>query len=94
MSIGILTLHLFLPGCTSLKEKRSRIKPALARLHREFNVSIAEVERQDMWQEAVLACAMVSNDHDYTQSALQTVKDYLPGHWPDLEILDYHIELL
>ena len=94
MSIGILTLHLFLPGCTSLKEKRSRIKPVLARLHREFNISVAEVERMDMWQEAVLACAMVSNDRDYTQKALQSVVDFLPGHWPDLEILDYHIELL
>lgn len=94
MSIGLLTLHLFLPGCTSLKEKRSLIKPILARLHREFNISVAEVERQDMWQEAVLACAMVSNDHDYTQRALQAVKDFLPGHWPDLEILEFHIELI
>jgi hypothetical protein len=94
MSIGLLTLHVFLPGCTSLKEKRSRIKPVLARLHREFNVSAAEVDRMDMWQEAVLACVMVSNDHDYTQRALQSVKDYLPGHYPDLEILDYHIELI
>jgi hypothetical protein len=94
MSIGLLTLHVVLPGCTSLKEKRSRIKPVLARLHREFNVSAAEVDRMDMWQEAVLACVMVSNDHDYTQRALQSVKDYLPGHYPDLEILDYHIELI
>ncbi len=94
MSIGLLTLHLLLPGCASLKEKRSRIKPVLARLHREFNISSAEIERQDMWQEAVLACAMISNDHDYTQRALQAVKDFLPKHWPDLEILDYRIELL
>ena len=94
MSIGILTLHLFRPGCTSLKEKRSRIKPALARLHREFNISVAEVERMDMWQEAVIACALVSNDRDYTQRALQSVKDFLSAHWPDLEILDFHIEII
>ena len=94
MTIGILTLHLFLPGCTSLKEKRSRIKPALARLHREFNISVAEVERMDMWQEAVIACALVSNDRDYTQRALQSVKDFLSAHWPDLEILDFHVEII
>jgi uncharacterized protein YlxP (DUF503 family) len=93
MAIGLLTLHLLLPGCTSLKEKRSRIKPVLARLHREFNISSAEIERQDMWQEAVLACAMVSSDRDYTRSALQAVMDFLLRHWPDLEILEYHIEL-
>ena len=94
MTIGILTLHLFLPGCTSLKEKRSRIKPALARLHREFNISVAEVERMDMWQEAVIACALISNDRDYTQRALQSVKDFLSAHWPDLEILDFHVEII
>ena len=90
--IGLLTLHIFLPGCTSLKEKRSRIKPVLARLHREFNISAAEIERQDMWQEAVLACALVSNDDGYTQSSLQSVRTFLTKHWPDLEILEYHIE--
>ena len=94
MSIGLLTLHLLLPGCTSLKEKRSRIRPVLARLHREFNVSTAEVDLLDKWQESVLACVMVSNDHDYTQRALATVKDFFTAHWPDLEILDEHIELI
>ncbi len=94
MSIGLLTLHLLLPGCTSLKDKRSRIKPVLARLHREFNVSAAEVDLLDKWQEAVLVCAMVSNDHGYTQRALATVKDFFSAHWPDLEILDDHIELI
>jgi uncharacterized protein len=94
MTIGLLTLHLLLPGCTSLKEKRSRIKPVLARLHREFNVSTAELDLLDKWQESVLACVMVSNDRGYTQSALATVKDFLASHWPELEILEDHIELI
>jgi uncharacterized protein YlxP (DUF503 family) len=94
MSIGLLTLHLFIPGCTSLKEKRSHIRPVLARLHREFNVSTAEVDLLDKWHEAVLACVLVSNDHDYTQRAMATVKNFFAGHWPDLEILDFHIELI
>ena len=94
MSIGLLILHLLLPGCISLKEKRSRIRPVLARLHREFNISTAEVERQDMWQEAVLACVMVSNDPDYIHRSLQSVHKFLVSHWPDEEILEYHIELL
>jgi uncharacterized protein len=36
--IGQLTIYLHLPGCASLKEKRGRLKPLLARLHREFNL--------------------------------------------------------
>ncbi len=94
MPIGVLTLQIQVPGCKSLKEKRSRLKPLLTRLHREFNVSVAEVERQDMWQEAVLACALVSNDSAYTQRALQTVLDFTERCWPELNILQHRIELI
>ena len=60
--VGILTLHLHLPGCASLKEKRGRIKPLLARLHRQFNLSVAELGLQDKWQETIISCGMVGND--------------------------------
>jgi len=94
MSIGVLTLHLHLPGVASLKEKRGRIKPVLARLHREFNVSTAEIDRQDMWQEAVLACALVSSDPDTTRRSLQTVLDFFARNWPDMEIISDKIDLV
>ena len=94
MPIGILTLHFFILGCTSLKKKRSYIKPVLARLHREFNISVAEVDRQDMWQESVIACALISNNNDYTQRALQQIVGLTEHSWPELELLEHHIELM
>ncbi|MDR3574797.1 MAG: DUF503 domain-containing protein [Anaerolineaceae bacterium] len=94
MIIGILSLHFFIPGCTSLKEKRSHIKPVLAWLHREFNISVVEVDRQDMWQEAVIACALISNNRDYTHTALQQVISFTEKSWPDMELLEHHIELV
>jgi uncharacterized protein len=94
MSIGLLTLHLLLPGVTSLKEKRGRLKPVLARLHREFNVSAAEIDKQDAWREAVLACAVVSNDPNHNQRVLQNIISYLESNWPDLNILNDKIELI
>ena len=94
MSIGLLNLHIQLPGCTSLKEKRHRLKPLLVRLHREFNISIAEVDKQDIWVEAVLAIAMVSNDHNHTQRALQQVLSWLETNWPDVLVVEHHIELI
>jgi uncharacterized protein YlxP (DUF503 family) len=42
MAIGLLTLHLSIPDCHSLKQKRSRVQPIIARLHREFNIAAAE----------------------------------------------------
>ena len=71
MSTAILTLYLQLPECHSLKEKRALIKPILARLRRNFNVSTAEIGLQDKWQEAVLACAAVGNDRIYTEQMLK-----------------------
>jgi uncharacterized protein YlxP (DUF503 family) len=91
--VGVLTVHLHIAGCSSLKEKRGLIKPLLARLRREFNISVAEMGLQDQWQESVLACAMVGNDAAHLQSALQTVQKWIQGNWPDGMIVDDHIEL-
>ena len=44
--VAILTIHLHLPGCASLKEKRELIKPLMVRLRREFNISVAEMDLQ------------------------------------------------
>jgi uncharacterized protein YlxP (DUF503 family) len=94
MSLGLLTIHLQIPGCTSLKEKRSRMKPLLARLHREFNISVAEMEALDSWREAVVACSLVSNDPAYTRRALQEVVHWVETSWPDVQVWDDRIELL
>ena len=92
--IGILSLHLHLPGCASLKEKRGRLKPLLARLHRQFNVSAAEMHLQDKWQEAVISVGMVGNDAAHLQSALETVRRWVQANWADGDILDQRIELI
>ena len=92
--VGILTLHLLIPGCASLKEKRGRLKPLLARLHRQFNLSVAELGLQDKWQETVIACAMVGNDAAYLRSALETIRKWVEANWPDGDVLDTKIELL
>ena len=94
MSIGLLTLHIHLPGCSSLKEKRGRLKPLLARLHKEFNISVAELDRLDSWGESIIGCALVSNDSKHTQRALQGVIRWIDRNWPDVDLVDDQIELL
>jgi hypothetical protein len=92
--IATLTIHLHLPTCASLKEKRGWIKPLISRLHREFNVSIAEMDLQDKWQEAVIVCAMVGNDPAFLRSALGNVAKWVEGHWTDGDVIDQKIEIL
>ncbi len=94
MSVGILTLTLRIPGCHSLKEKRSRIRPLLARLHKEYNISVSEIDRQDAWQESVIACAMVTSDPTTTRRSLEQVAEFIETRWLDLTTIEYHIELI
>ncbi len=93
MAVAVLTIHLQLPDCSSLKDKRSRVKPILARLHKEFNVSAAEIDLQDRWREMVIACAMIGNDRVFLNNALQAVLEFVSRSWPDLPILNENIEI-
>lgn len=92
--LGLLTLHLHLPACASLKEKRGRLKPLIHRLHRQFNISVAEMDLQDKWQEAVIACALVNMDAGHIQRSLQTVARWVEGNWPEGMVLEDKIELI
>jgi uncharacterized protein len=94
MSIGFLSLHVKFEGCRSLKEKRGRLKPLLTRLHREFNVSVAEIDFQDTWQDAMLGCVLISNDSAHTQRSLQQVVRWVETSWPDVSVVDDQIEML
>jgi uncharacterized protein YlxP (DUF503 family) len=91
--VGLITFHLHLPGCASLKEKRGRLKPLLHRLHREFNVSTAEMDLQDKWQEAVITCGMVGNAHPHLEQSLQEIAHWVKSRWPDAQVMDEKIEL-
>ncbi len=94
MRIGLLTLHLHLAGCTSLKEKRRRLRPLITRLHREFNISVSEVDELDTWQEAVIACSIVSNDQGHTQRSLQQITRWIETSWPDVSLISEHLEII
>lgn len=94
MTVGLLILHIHIPGCASLKEKRRRIKPLLSRLHREFNISVAEIDHLDVWQDATIACALVSNDHNHTQRSLQKITHWIETFWPDVSLRDEQFEYM
>jgi uncharacterized protein YlxP (DUF503 family) len=94
MPIGVLTLHIQLPGCESLKQKRSRVRPMLSRLHREFNISVAEMGAQDHRSEAMLACCLVNSDCAHIQRSLQVIPGWVEQHWPDIILIDDHIEVI
>jgi uncharacterized protein YlxP (DUF503 family) len=68
--IGVKVWQLLLPGCTSLKEKRSVVQSLKQWLHNEFSVSVAETAHQDVLQRAELAAAVVAVDQPQANRVL------------------------
>ncbi len=93
MSVGILTLTFHLPNCHSLKEKRRSIKPILARLHKEFNVSVIEYDHHDVWQSCQILVACAAREGVQAEKTLNQVLRFYESHWPDLPLTDEKIEI-
>jgi uncharacterized protein YlxP (DUF503 family) len=94
MVIGACTIELYLPAAYSLKDKRSILKSTINRVRREFNVSIAEIDHQDIWHSAVIGVVTVSNDAAYAHGQLTHVVNWIERNRPDVELLDFQIEML
>jgi len=94
MNIGVCRVSLRLPENLSLKGKRRVLKSITTRVRSKFNVSVAEVDDQNLWQLATLGICCVSNDKRYTNEVLSKVVDLIVDGRFDVEILDYEIEIL
>ena len=70
MVVGVLRLSLYIHGAASLKDKRQVVRKVTDRLRARFNVSVAEVGDNDIWQRAVIGICAVSNDHSFVNEVL------------------------
>lgn len=77
VAVGRWVLHL--PGCSSLKGKRSIVRSMKGRLQAEFRVSVAETDFQDLWQKAELCAALVASDRAVAQSLLARLDRQVAG---------------
>ena len=93
MYVGILTVELHIPEAGSLKSKRSVVKGMKDRIRSRFNVSVAEVDSNDLWQRATLGVACVSNDRAHAGEVLDKVVDLIRSN-TSAELMDYQIEIL
>jgi uncharacterized protein YlxP (DUF503 family) len=73
-SIGVITLELRLDDAHSLKDKRHYVKGLKDRLRAKFNVAVSEIDHQDLWQRALIACVTVSPDRAFAEQVLQSVE--------------------
>jgi uncharacterized protein YlxP (DUF503 family) len=73
-SIGVITLELRLDDSHSLKDKRHFVKSLKDRLRTRFNVAVAEIDYQDLWQRGLVAVVTVSSDQTRAEQTLQSVE--------------------
>jgi uncharacterized protein YlxP (DUF503 family) len=97
MFVGVLRLTLHLPAPGSLKSKRHLVRSAIDRVKAKFNVSIAEVAENDLWQRSVIGVSAVGNDHAFVNETLDKVAAFVASMHGgqilvtgrDLEIVSY-----
>jgi uncharacterized protein YlxP (DUF503 family) len=93
MIVGLCTIELYLPESDSLKAKRQVLLSVKDRLRDKFNVSVAEVGDQDLWQKSVLGMACVANEGAYVNQVLDQAVNLLRSV-PMIEMVRFRIELL
>jgi uncharacterized protein YlxP (DUF503 family) len=94
MNVGVCRIKFRLPENLSLKGKRRVVKSIITRVAGKFNVSVAEVDDQDLWQLATLGICCVSNGNRHANEVLSRVVEFITNSRFEIEILDYEIEIL
>ena len=92
MVVGVASIDIHIPGSGSLKSKRHILKGIKDRVKNRFNVSIAEVDHNDLWQRTTLGVSVVTNQKRFANQVLSQVVDFIDKE-NGIQILDYSIEL-
>ncbi|MFY9531486.1 MAG: DUF503 domain-containing protein [Candidatus Acidiferrales bacterium] len=73
MPIGLLTLQIHIPDAQSLKDKRQILRSLKDRLRGHFNVAVAELDHQDLWQRSVIGVVGISSDERHLERSMAEV---------------------
>lgn len=93
MHVGVMRLSLHVPHARSLKDKRSVVRRFRDRVRARFDVSIAEVDAQDLLQRAVFGVSVVSADQAVCERLLEQVAREAEVQ-PEAVLLDRSTEIL
>jgi uncharacterized protein YlxP (DUF503 family) len=91
MIVGTIRICLHFPDSHSLKEKRKILLSVKDRIKNKFNVSVAELEDNDLWQKSIIGVAVISNDQAHANAVLSKVSDMVNSR-PDLIVTDIEME--
>ena len=84
--IALLTLDIHIPDAHSLKDKRMVVRRLKDRLRSNFNVSVSEVEHQELWQRSQISVVTVGSDDSLVQKTLAQALDDAERSTPECMI--------
>ena len=93
MTIGVLRVHFRIHDSRSLKQKRAVLRSLKDRLFSRFNVSVAEIGSNDIWQAGELGVVTVGNDQQFVDSVIQKVRNFIEMA-PGVSVIEFDIEIL
>lgn len=93
VAIGLLEVEFLIPGATSLKEKRRVVRSLKDRMRQRLNVSVAEVDHQDLMGRSHIAVITVSPDRAQAQKSLQSAEELVDGVL-ELQVIDRNMQWL
>lgn len=92
MNVGVCRIELRMPENQSLKAKRQIVKSVSARLRNKYNVSVAEVDNQGLWQLATLGLSCVSNYRRHADETLSAALKFIVQNYPGVEVVSSETE--
>lgn len=93
MHAAAIRVELRLPACSSLKEKRRRLRPVLDHLRRRMELSVAEVDHHDAWQRTAIGIAVVAPQAGRLDEIVERIRGWLLA-LDDVEVVDVEISHL
>jgi len=91
--VGVLQIDLHIHESQSLKAKRGCLRKVVSRIRNTFEVSVAEVGSQDLWQRAKIGIAVIGNDRSVVNQRLDHVLNFVDS-LGTAEVIDHSIELI
>jgi hypothetical protein len=93
MTIGILTLAIFIPQSNSLKSKRMVLHSLKSRLRNNFNIAVTQIGDQDKWQKSTLAIVGIEKNKNTMNSILSGIINFIE-RTDSIHLIDYEMEMI
>lgn len=93
MVVGVSSIEIFLPENHSLKDKRQAIKKIVEKTRVKFNISIADISQNNLWQRALIGFSIIGVKQDHVNSAIENICEYIESLYIG-KIIDTRTEII